>query len=174
MSEQKMQRPWFRAQNMASTIGAILMTAEDMGLKPEAPAERRLGRFVLPPFQRPAVWTEAQKVRFMESIWGGLPLGAYIYNQPQTYHSPYDQWLLDGQQRITAILDYVADAFPVGGYRWSELTLVDHRIFKMTPMACLETQIEDEAQLREVYDRLAYGGTPHDPAARQVLAPARE
>jgi hypothetical protein len=166
----KMDRPWFRANSMAASIGAILMTPDDVGRQPLAPDERRLGRFVLPPFQRPAVWSEAQKVRFIESIWGGLPLGAYVYNQPARFRSPYDQWLLDGQQRVTAILEYVADAFPVLGYRWSEITKVDHRMFKMMPMACMETQIEDEAQLREIYDRLAYGGTPHDPAARGEVA----
>jgi hypothetical protein len=99
----KMARPWFRANSMASAIGAILLSAEDMGVRDRPEGERRLGRFVLPPFQRPAVWTEAQKVRFIESIWGGLPLGSYVYNQPTRFHSPFDQWLLDGQQRVGAI-----------------------------------------------------------------------
>ena len=30
---------------------------------------------------------------------------------------------------------------------------------------CLRTHLTDEAKLRDVYDRLAYGGTPHDPKA---------
>lgn len=169
-SGRKMERPWFRASNFAQTVGSILL-GEDSGMHRVASlvdGERRLGWFVLPPFQRPAAWSDAQKVRFIESIWGGLPLGAYVYNRPQyNSSSPYDAWLLDGQQRITAILDYVADAFPVLGYRWTELTKVDHNAFKMTPMSCMETSIEDETLLREIYDRLAYGGTPHEPKQKE-------
>jgi hypothetical protein len=163
----KMQRPWFRANNTASAIFAITNGHESI-TRPLVEGERALGWFILPPFQRPPVWTEAQKVRFIESIWGGLPLGSYIYNRTLAMESRFDNWLLDGQQRITAILEYVADSFPVLGYRWSELTKVDHRQFQMTPMSCMETMITDEAKLREVYDRLAYGGTPHDPSMRGV------
>jgi hypothetical protein len=54
----------------------------------------------------------------------------------------------------------------VKGYRWSEITKQDQTQFGMTPMSCLETQITDLAQLRDIYDRLAYGGTPHDPNMR--------
>jgi hypothetical protein len=160
--EHKMERPWFKANNMSAALFAVV---EDHDSAPKAelpPGARRLGWFILPPFQRPAVWSEAQKVRFIESIWGGLPLGSYVYNRG-SFNSPYDNWLLDGQQRITAILEYHASAFPVLGYRWDELTKVDHRRFLMTPMSCSETNIEDLAKLEEIYDRLAYGGTAHAP-----------
>ena len=52
-----------------------------------------------------------------------LPIPAYVYNLTQSSASeqPVDYWLIDGQQRWTAVLDYVADRFPVGGYLWSEL-----------------------------------------------------
>lgn len=160
----KMDKPWFRANNLASAIGSILLTDSNAGLyrtMPLAPGERALGWFVLPPFQRPPVWSVAQKVRFIESIWMRLPLGAYIYNRG-AMDSPYDGWLLDGQQRITAILEYAADAFPVMGHLWSELTLVDQRVFRMIPMSCMETNLDDPVMLAEIYDRLAYGGTAHE------------
>ena len=38
----------------------------------------------------------------------------------------------------------------------------DQSWFLNRPFHCLETELRDEALLREVYDRLAYGGTPHD------------
>lgn len=161
---QHMSRPWFRANNFASALFAIVENHESGDLAPLGEGERRLGWFTLPPFQRPEVWTQAQKVRFIESIWAGLPLGSYIYNRTAPGR-PFDNWLLDGQQRITAILDYVGDGFPVSGFLWSGLTEIDQRQFKMTPMACMETCITEEAKLREVYDRLAYGGTPHEPKA---------
>lgn len=162
---QLMPRPWFRANNTSGPLFGIYKL--DLGWERTAPlgeGERKLGNFVLPPFQRPEVWTIEQKIRFIESIWNGLPLGTYVVNRVLTpWACPYDNWLIDGQQRITAILDYVGDAFPIMGYRWSELTKQDQSQFGMTPMACLETQITDLAQLEDIYDRLAYGGTPHKP-----------
>jgi uncharacterized protein with ParB-like and HNH nuclease domain len=136
-------------------------------IAPLGPGERRLGWFVLPNFQRPPVWTLEQKIRFVESCWLGLPIGMIIYNRPERYDSPYDGWLLDGQQRVTALFEYMDDAFPIFGHLFSELTKPDHRNWSMSvSLPHAQTRIENEAELREVYDRLAYGGTPHDPALR--------
>jgi hypothetical protein len=78
----------------------------------------------------------------------------------------FDQWLLDGQQRVGAVLAYMADEFPVMGHRFSELTDIDHRRWDMSvSFPCRITNLQDEAALRDVYDRLAYGGTPHKPKA---------
>lgn len=158
----KIHRSWFAASTRQTTM-AILRSGSQERDQPIEPGDRALGWFVLPPFQRPPVWTQAQQIRFVESCWLGLPIGVVIYNRTR-YGSRFDNWLLDGQQRVTALLAYMADAFPVMGYRFSELSKVDHRYWDMgTSFPMAETCIEDEAQLREVYDRLAYGGTPHEP-----------
>jgi hypothetical protein len=157
---------WFRATTHLTTM-VFLKERSAKRMAPLSEGERQLGWFVLPPFQRPPVWTLAQKVRFIESCWMALPIGVFIYNRTDDMNSPYDTWLLDGQQRVTAVLEYMNDAFPVMDYRFSELTEVDHRRWHMTTnFSCMETNLTDEAQLRDVYDRLAYGGTPHDLAAR--------
>jgi hypothetical protein len=157
----KIPRPWFRASTWNSPIGEIWAEHRKAMLKPE-PGQRVLGSFILPDFQRPPVWTAAQKVRFIESVWNKLPIGAYIVNE--AIGSRYDRWLLDGQQRVTAIIEYVNDGFPVFGYLYSELTKGDHTQFEFTgTFTRMSTELTDEAQLREIYDRLAYGGTPHEP-----------
>lgn len=165
-TERLIPQTWFRASTVNPTM--FRLTGNNDHQYREAPlghGERALGWFVLPPFQRPPVWTLEQKVRFIESCWLGLPIGVYIVNRPG-WSSPFENWLLDGQQRVTAILEYAAGAFPVFGYRFSEITKADRRQWEMTTVfACLETNIENEAELREVYDRLAYGGTPHEPKA---------
>ncbi len=161
----KMPRPWFNAQAMSTTMAFICDRNESaLRVAPLSEGERAVGWFVLPPFQRPPVWTVEQKIRFIESAWGGLPIGVFVVNRPNSMRSRFDNWLLDGQQRVTAVLEYVADAFPVGGYLFSELTEIDYRRWSLSvAFPCLETRIEDEAQLREIYDRLAYGGTAHEP-----------
>jgi len=150
---------WFRATRADFSINLEL----DCGRRIDRPlvdGERRLGRFILPPFQRPAVWAQAQQIRFLESLWGGLPLGSYVWNR--SYDAPTDGWLLDGQQRWGALIAYTADEFPVFGYRYSELSPPERRGFNNRPFACELTGMADVAACVDVYDRLAYGGTPHD------------
>ena len=162
MIDRRIPDTWFRASGKHTTM-AFITSDSQARTTPLSEGERRLGWFVLPPFQRPPVWTLEQKIRFIESCWMGLPIGVFIYNRT-TKDGPYDSWLLDGQQRVTAVLEYIADAFPVLGYRFSELTEIDYRKWSMAvAFPCMMTNIEDEAQLREVYDRLAYGGTAHEP-----------
>lgn len=161
MTDRLIPRPWFTAQASSTTMGALKGEMERAA--PLAEGERQLGKFVLPNFQRPAVWTREQQIRFIESCWMGLPIGSYVYNQTN-YDSPLDSWLIDGQQRVTSVYAYMADDFPVYGHLFSELTDIDHRMWSMSvSFPCLITRLDDEAELREVYDRLAYGGTPHEP-----------
>jgi hypothetical protein len=80
-----------------------------------------------------------------------------------TDEGPTDGWLLDGQQRVTAILAYICGDFPVFGYRFAEVTLPERRNFMTMPVGALITNITDPEACRHVYQRLAYGGTPHEP-----------
>lgn len=157
---------WFRASPLATTMAFIMPREHKLRMAPISADERLLGWFVLPPFQRPPVWTMEQKVRFIESAWMGLPIGAFVYNQTPDMKSRFDCWLLDGQQRITAIIEYINDEFDVFGHKFSELTEADHRRWDMSvSFPALRTTLQDEEKLRDVYDRLAYGGTPHEPKA---------
>jgi uncharacterized protein with ParB-like and HNH nuclease domain len=125
--------------------------------------ERQLGSFRLPPFQRPSVWTMEQKVRFIESIWLHLPIASYVVNRDEQDRLGYpcEDWLLDGQQRWTAIIEYTEDMFRVFDLLFSELTNIHRRKFKSYPFPCIETRNLKPKQCKDVYDRLAYGGTNH-------------
>lgn len=131
-------------------------------IRPLSEGERYLGSFIVPVFQRSLVWTETQKVRLIESLYMGLPVGAIVWNQTLNA-GPCDRWLLDGQQRVTAIIEWFDGVFPVSGYRYSELPDIERQHFDRMGIEIIETDIADEATCREVYDRLVYGGTPHDP-----------
>ena len=125
--------------------------------------ERWLGSFKLPPFQRPSVWTRTQQVRFIESIWLRLPIAAYVVNvddQDQLDY-PCDDWLLDGQQRWTAIIKYIDGRLKVFGLVYGELTQAQKRKFLNHPFPAIETRNLTREQCEDVYSRLAYGGTPH-------------
>ncbi len=152
---------WFRATQRAYTLDQVL--PRDRGFYRDLlPGERMLGAFILPPFQRPPVWTLEQKTKLIESILDELPVPPYVMNCDLEAAYRYDRWLIDGQQRITAVLEFVGGEFPVRDLRFIDVGKHDQSWFLNRPFHCLETELRDEALLREVYDRLAYGGTPHD------------
>jgi len=144
------------------------------------PDQPEIGPYFLPPFQRPPVWTLAQKTRFVESALLGITMGSIVVcdamNLPM--QSPHrfartDRWLVDGQQRLMALLDYRNDLItPFAGtaceHRWSDLTVVERRRFWSLQIGIIRIATADEALLREIYDRLNFGGTAHTDEQRAV------
>lgn len=92
--------------------GSNLSTVVEHGLQ-----LRRDGRWIIPDFQRPLVWTEEQKIRFVESLILGLPVGEYTLHKTPDFK--YE--VLDGQQRWDAIFCYVDGKFPVFGLYYGQL-----------------------------------------------------
>lgn len=123
--------------------------------------------YCLPAWQRRLVWSAEQKTSFLESAWKGIPLGSYAVNQSPTFGSPLDNLLIDGQQRMSALEDYLQDEFPVFGWLWSEVTAVDRRFFEMsTAFPSFLTTTDDEAYLRDYYNLLNFGGVRHKETER--------
>lgn len=120
---------------------------------------RSQDRLLIPDFQRELVWTLDQKIRFMESVILNLPIGVYTLHE----NPGFTYGLLDGQQRWDAIFGFLDDKFEVFGYRWSALTEIDRRRLHNTVFACRAIKGFSRDQQKEIYDRLAYGGTPHEP-----------
>jgi len=143
------------------SVSGIAMPHEDY-IRPLSNGERHLGRFIVPPFQRSLVWTIIQKSRLIESIYMGLPIGSIVWNQT-THDNMCDQWLLDGQQRVSAICGYLASEFSVRGWFFSDLPVIEQRHFQRMGIGELVTNIPTEAACRNIYNRLVYGGTPHEP-----------
>lgn len=150
--------------------GAGDVCAQSRAQFPEA---RHIFGFRFPDWQRPAVWTMEQKVRFIESCYLGLDIGRFVFTEANYsgFQGPLDNLLLDGQQRLGAIQDYLAGAFEVFGLRFLDLDERDQRRFRrlLLPSVFIEVDAPwgertvDEALLKELYVRMNYGGTPHSP-----------
>ncbi len=135
------------------------------------PGQTWIAGYVLPPFQRDFCWTLEQQVKLIESAARRLPLGTWTYNSApdsartvidgKTYSHYTDLWLIDGQQRITSLIRFFEDAFPVFGCYWSQVPKIEKRRFLMQPFTAFELNTDDEAFLRETYNALNFGGTPH-------------
>ena len=130
--------------------------------RPLLPGERYLGAYIVPDFQRALVWTLDQKVRLIESIYMGLPIGSIVWNQ-SVAGIETDGWLLDGQQRVTTICQWMDGEFEVRGWRFTDLPDVERRHFERMTVPIVETSLKTRAECEDVYDRLVYGGTPHAP-----------
>ena len=151
---------WFRATQRAYRVEDLLPQRRDQD-RDLSEGERPLGAFILPPFQRKSVWTLDQKALLIESFLDELPVPAYVVNVDLDPPYAHHLWLLDGQQRITAVLGFIAGEFPVRGIRFPGVGEGDRRWFLNRPFPCLETGLTDSDRLHEIYRRLAYGGSPH-------------
>lgn len=152
-------------QYMASTVVNAIGQWRDPDVKNPQGLRTVMG-YLLPTWQRPLVWTTDQKVKLIESLWRGINIGTYTFNRTR-WEGMYDNLLIDGQQRLWAIQCYLEDQFPVFGYRWSEVTLVDQRFFETgAHFHCYITESEDEAYLKSYYNMMNFGGTAHRESER--------
>lgn len=162
-----------KGSNRDYQIGHLL---EMTPVEQTAPTERRLLGLVLPPWQRPEVWTVEQKCRFVEGIFLGLGCGYYVTNGADWVESgapaPMAGWLLDGQQRISALRDFFDDKLVLfGDVTYSTLTKPQALRFKRTAFPCFELEYTDNEQtLKDLYDRLNFAGTPHQPSQRALAS----
>jgi hypothetical protein len=134
-----------RSNTLATTIRHGLLLRDD-------------GVLTIPDFQRGLVWTKEQNIRFIESVILGLPIGEYTLHRVNM--SKYE--LLDGQQRWNAIFEYVDNKFPVYGLYWKDLTKQNQSFIKGQHFSHREVSNLTEEERLDVYNRLAYGGTPHE------------
>lgn len=120
----------------------------------------KYGGFTIPSYQRELVWTDAQKKSFIESIALRLPIGVYVYNSVLDAETP-SLVLLDGQQRWNAIFEYIDGKFAVFESKYSELNSRDQRLILQTMFPAIVLENATLEQCKDIYQRLAYGGTPH-------------
>lgn len=120
--------------------------------------------FKIPDFQRPLVWTREQKIKLIESLWVGIPIGTYTVNESN--NPDFDRLLIDGQQRINAIKEYVNDVFPAYGLFYSECDRIEKRRFNNCQFPCYITQSDDIEYLKNYYNLMNFGGTAHKESER--------
>ena len=136
-------------------------------IDPTASLKRRLLCWVLPPWQRLEVWDIDRKRRFIEGLFLGLGTGYYVEHEPDWSGEgtrPTSGWLIDGQQRLTAIRDFVHHGLQIfDGVTYADLDQVTlRRRFWNVPFPCFEVEYQNnELMLRELYERLNFGGVTH-------------
>ncbi len=123
---------------------------------------KQLNRLELQPdFQRKSVWGEAAKIMLIDSILSDIPmpkifLSAVLRNQ-NTHRI-----IIDGQQRISTILEFLNDKFvlappydgPYVGKVFSELPESTQSKILEYKVDFSEIRYADDSELREIYSRV--------------------
>lgn len=79
----------------------------------EIPVKDIEARIQLPHFQRGLVWTTQKKNDFILTLKEGLPFGSILV-YPETSEASSRLLILDGQQRLSTILEYRKNRCPSG------------------------------------------------------------
>jgi hypothetical protein len=115
-----------------------------------------------PPFQRNPVWTDKQKSYLIDSILNEYPVPEIYMQEIVSDKGEVKYILVDGQQRIRAILEFVNNHFaidPKDSPQWADLTFEElrseekKRIYEYDFVARYLPNIDD-TQIRAIFGRL--------------------
>lgn len=134
----------------------------------ERTGPRTVMGFNIPEWQRGLVWSREQSIRLIESIWRGIPIGTYTYNLwiTDSDDGGIDGLLIDGQQRLWAIQQYLTDKFKVYGGYYSDLDEIQKRKFANSHFPCFVTETDNMEYLKGYYNLMNFGGVAHTEGQR--------
>lgn len=136
-----------------------------------------------PPYQRASVWTHEQRVNLIKSSLQGLPVGVIFIND-RGYKQGGDAEfaVVDGKQRLETYLMFFrgqlripSEWFEDGSVEpsvnrpgldvsWHDLTVIGRRrVGNDFTLSQYQTKLATVEQEEELYLRINYGGTPHEP-----------
>lgn len=117
-----------------------------------------------PEYQRGVVWELSDKQKLIESIFEGIEIGKFVF-----IHLGYGREggpmyeILDGKQRLTAIVEFVTDRFQYKGKYFSELSHEDQSYFESFSITMGETrEIMTLEQKAQYFLRLNVSGVQQD------------
>jgi hypothetical protein len=134
--------------------------------------EKNSNPSMIPGFQRPSVWTREQKASLIKSILRGLPTGTYYINRSD--NAELDDLLFDGQQRFTAIQEFLDGSFPVTlegqEFYWynlppRELSQVENHLVQI-----VFTEFDSEEELVKFYIEMNENLSPHSKEEIQIAS----
>jgi len=118
---------------------------------------RRRSLNLSPYFQRNLVWRSVHKADFIETILRGYPFPQIFIARGtiDTETMTSTSSVVDGQQRMNAILGYIDGTFAVTGKRFGDLTPAEKEEFLKYEVAVIDLDLkDDDPQIVEIFKRL--------------------
>jgi hypothetical protein len=108
-------------------------------------------------FQRNLVWRESHKQDFIKTILLGYPFPQIFISKGKVNIETKQttSCIVDGQQRLNAISDYIDEKFKVDGKTYGELTDDDKSEFLKYEIAVIELDIENtDPRIKDIFQRI--------------------
>lgn len=120
--------------------------------------EIKAGRLILDAyFQRALVWREAHKQDFIKTLLLGLPCPQFFVSKGtiDVERMQTTSCVVDGQQRLNAISEYIDGAFRVEGRSYQELSGDEKSTFLKYELATIELDVDNnDPVVKEIFQRL--------------------
>lgn len=112
-------------------------------------------------YQRGYVWTEQDKVNYLRSVFEDRDLGKFVFVEDKSYKE-YRLEVLDGKQRLSALLDFHCSLISYEGKYWHELSKYDRHLFesRMVQFATIDRNRYTRADLLKLFLEVNVGGVP--------------
>lgn len=121
-------------------------------------SEIKRGKLILsPPFQRNLVWRTIHKVDFIKTILLGFPFPQIFLAKGELNAEELTTTsvVVDGQQRMNSILEFINNDYKVEGKYYNELSMADRESFLKYEIAIIELDMEsDDPQIIDIFQRL--------------------
>ncbi|MCP1185038.1 DUF262 domain-containing protein [Paenibacillus sp. 1781tsa1] len=116
-----------------------------------------------PEYQRNYVWNESDKVKLIDAIFNNVDIGkfAFIHLSDEEWEAngrKYSYEILDGKQRLRAILDFYESRFKYKGLYFKDMSPRDQLHFRRYAISSAETRNLDREQKLRYFLMLNTGG----------------
>ena len=101
---------------------------------------------IKPDFQRHVVWSESAQISLVESILEGFPIPKILLSRNMKDEKTV-RTVIDGQQRITAILSFYENKFPLKKPYKGEL---QNKLFREFPKSAQEKFLDYQLDINEI------------------------
>lgn len=159
--------PWYDLSDVDAPRGAVVgndrlrsMSYTQQQLQSLVHSIRWRGINDTPEYQRDYVWTLHDKQQLIHSIFDGADIGKFV-----TMSHPYPEnrlTIIDGKQRIRAILDFMEGRFEFQGWKWNRLSWHDRYIFadRMVQVCELDSERVSKSEVLYLFLQVNRGGVP--------------
>lgn len=158
---------WFEVYPLSNNTESPLVDAHNINY-----SSRMLGGLITainreeynynPDYQRSYVWTNKDKLEYIDSIFEGRDLGKFIVIEYPYNEDDNRYVVLDGKQRMNAIKDFTQGKIQLYNYYWHELLPSDrwHIENKVIQYAQLDGGRLTKLQILKIFYNVNFGGVP--------------